>query len=65
MPWPNVRLVSGLRMQIEPDWVAEAIIARGFAEKIPEDILKQEREALKPPIVVEPPVEEKPKKRGK
>jgi len=52
-------------MQIEPDWVAEAIIARGFAEKIPEDILKQEREALKPPIVVEPPVEEKPKKRGK
>jgi hypothetical protein len=47
MPWPNVRLAAGLRMRIEPDTVAEALIARGFAEKIPDDILAKEAEAKK------------------
>jgi hypothetical protein len=48
MPYPNVRLQSGLRMKIEPDWVAQAICDRGFAEKISEDILAKEAEALLP-----------------
>ena len=30
-PWPNVRLTAGLLVNIEPDWIAEAIVARGFA----------------------------------
>ena len=42
-PWPNVRLPAGTRMKIEPDWVAEAVCARGFAEKIAQDILSQEK----------------------
>lgn len=33
MPYPNVRLPAGLEMTIEPDWYAEAMIARGFATK--------------------------------
>ncbi|MCK9569457.1 hypothetical protein M0R72_11005 [Candidatus Pacearchaeota archaeon] len=49
MPWPNVVLPANLRMKIEPDEIAEALCRRGFAEKIPEDIIEQE----------------KPKKRGK
>lgn len=48
MPWPNVRLAAGLRMKIEPDTVADALIARGFAEKIQDDVLAKEAEAKKP-----------------
>ena len=48
MPYPNVRLAAGLRMRIEPDVVAQAICDRGFAEKISQDILDQESEALLP-----------------
>jgi len=47
MPWPGVRLAAGLRMKIEPDEVAEAIVRRGFAEQISTDILAQEKAAAK------------------
>ena len=70
MPWPGVRLAAGLRMKIEPDTIAEALCARGFAEKIAEDIIKQEQAAT-PPIGQEeakPPdaqSNEQTKKKGK
>lgn len=70
MPWPGIRLESGLRMKIEPDTIAEALCARGFAEKIAEDILEQEKAAISPiePDEAKPPDEpgnEHPKKKGK
>ena len=45
MPYANVRIPAGTRVAIGPLWIAEALCVRGFFEKVPEDILKQEREA--------------------
>jgi hypothetical protein len=45
MPYANVRIPANTLVAIGPPWLAEALCARGFFEKVPEDILKQEREA--------------------
>jgi hypothetical protein len=45
MPYPNVRIPANTRVAIGPPWIAEALCARGFFEKVSEDILKKEREA--------------------
>lgn len=45
MPYPNVRIPAGTRVSIGPPWIAEALCVRGFFEKVPDDILKAEREA--------------------
>jgi len=72
MPYPAVRLPHGLQMVIEPDWVAEALIRRGFFEKdeepkpppVPAPI--EEPEELKEiEIETEPETAKSVKRRGK
>jgi hypothetical protein len=49
IPYPGVRLPAGLKMVIEPDEIAEAIIRRGWAdlgwveESKPEPIAKTKK----------------------
>lgn len=45
MPYPNVRIPANTRLAIGPPWIAEALCARGFFERVPDDILKKEQEA--------------------
>jgi len=51
MPYPNVRIPANTRVAIGPPWIAEALCARGFFEKVPEDVLqaatKKEKKGVK------------------
>jgi len=49
MPYPNVRIPANMRIAIGPPELAEALCVRGFFEKVPEDVLKNEREAAESP----------------
>ena len=57
MPYPNVRIPANMRIAIGPPEIADALVRRGFFERIPPEILAQE---------VKPTDQEKAgKKRGK
>lgn len=56
-PYPGVRLFANQRVAIGPPAFAEALVRRGFFEKVADDVLQKE-EAETQEI-------EKPKKKGK
>lgn len=47
MPYPGVRLVAGLKMVIEPDEIAEALVRRGWFEETSAEVENSEDE-IKP-----------------
>jgi hypothetical protein len=57
MPYPNVRIPANMRVVIGPPSIADALCARGFFERVPEDIQAQEKAAAEKPA-------EPPKKKG-
>ena len=58
MPWPNVRIPANMRVSIGPPELAEALVRRGYFERISPEILAAE--AVKPPDA-----EKQAKKKGK
>ena len=46
MPWPNVRIPANMRVSIGPPELAEALVRRGYFERISPEILAAE--AVKP-----------------
>ena len=46
MPWPGIRIPANMRVVIGPPEIAEALVRRGFFERISPEILAQE---VKPP----------------
>ena len=53
MPYPGVRIPANMRVVIGPPSIADALCARGFYERVPDDILAQEKAAAKK--ATEPP----------
>ena len=54
MPWPGVRIPANMRVVIGPPEIAEALVRRGFFERISPEVLVAE---------AKPPDQEKPVKR--
>ncbi len=66
MPYPNVRIPANMRIAIGPPELADALVARGYFERIAPDIIKQE--AAPPAAIKEqskPPDNEQAVKGGK
>ena len=59
MPYPGIRLQAGLKVVIEPDWLAEAMVKRGWFNA---DEVEETKEVLKEAV---PETSTKTKSKGK
>lgn len=42
MPWPNVRIPANMRIALGPPELVDALVARGFFDRVAPDIIQQE-----------------------
>ncbi len=49
MPWPNVRIPANTRIALGPPELVDALVARGFFERVSPKILAKEAET-EPPV---------------